>query len=460
MHSIILCGGSGTRLWPLSRQNFPKQFLNLYGDSSLLQYTFLRMRKIMPEENIFFITNEAIFYNVLNQIREKGQGFPEKNIIVEPKSQNTFPAITYSIRYVVENSNINPNTPIVITPADSYIKDEEKYLAFLKNASESVGEHIGTIGISPNKTETGYGYIRKGKRNNDFYHVFEFKEKPDVETAEGYLDSGEYVWNSGTYIFSPRVFENELKKHAVETYEIYRRGADHISNNFEKITATSIDYAIAEKSKNIVVFEGDFGWSDIGSFDSMAEVLEEEGYVNERHVPWNSKNVFVYSTSDKLIATIGLEDIIIVENNDSILISKKGCGAEVGKVLKSLRENGHKEVFHNIICHRPWGRYEVLLDTPTYKTKKIVVYPGARLSLQSHQHRSEHWVVVSGVAEAICDDKTTILNENESTYIPIGAKHRLSNPGMENLEIIEVQIGDYLEEDDIVRYDDEYKRRR
>lgn len=456
MYSVILCGGSGTRLWPLSRKNFPKQFLALYSDKSLLQETFLRMRKIMPAENIFFITNRDNFYNVFNQIKDVLPEFKQEQILVEPASLNTAPAAAYAVKHLAENVKIDLSAPIFFLPADHYIRDVDAYLEIIKIVAAEVSDFIGTIGIVPTKPETGFGYIRKGEKAENYFRIFEFKEKPDRETAQKYLESGEYLWNSGMYVFNIRSFARELRQHAPEIYSLLIKDFDNFLENFSALPAISIDYAISEKSDKVIVFEGDFGWSDIGSFDSLAETAKENNA--SRHIGIDSKNIFVRSATDRLIVTLGVEDLVIVENRDAILVHRRGQSEEVKKIVEYLKENQIEELDHNLLVYRPWGRYEVLIDEPAHKVKKITVYPGAKLSLQSHHHRVEHWVVVKGVAKIVNGDKEILLKENESAFINALAKHRLENPGKINLEIIEVQTGNYLKEDDIERYDDEYNR--
>lgn len=459
MYSVILCGGSGTRLWPLSRKNFPKQFLALYSDQSLLQETFLRMREIMPAENIFFVTNQENHFNVFNQIKEVEPNFPEKNILAEPASLNTAPAMALAVKYLLEKEKVSPDEPIIFLPSDHYIEKKEVYLGLVKKALANVGKHIGTIGMTPTKPETGYGYIRKGTALGGLNLVLEFKEKPSQEVAKRYLASGEYVWNAGMYLFSARTFVSELNKYAPEIYQVFSQTYDAFLTNFQKLPSASFDVAISEKSQNLVVFEGDFGWNDIGSFDSLAETMSEKNMANGRQIQIDSKNVFVHSESGRLVATLGVEDLIIVENNDSILIQKRGRSEDVKKIVEVLKEKEFKELEHNLLVHRPWGKYEVLIEKPAHKVKKITVYPGAKLSLQSHYHRAEHWIVVKGTAKIVNGEKEVVLNENESTFIPKLTRHRLENPGKINLEIIEVQTGDYLEEDDILRFDDQYNRK-
>ncbi len=459
MYSVILCGGSGTRLWPFSRKNFAKQFLSFYGNQSLLQEAYSRINEIMPKERIFFVTNQDNFFNVFNQIKELEPKFPRDHIIIEPQSQNTAPAIALAVKHLTVKEKIADDAPIIFLYSDHYISKRIAFLAKVKQILKEVGDHVGTLGITPTRPETGYGYIRKGKKLNGLYEVSEFKEKPDLATAEKYLKSGEYVWNSGMYIFNARTFERELARHAPAIYALYKKDLASFRAEFKNAPSISIDYAISEKSDQVVVLEGEFGWKDIGSFDGLAEIYEQEGIEHRpRLVSIDSKNIFAYSASDRLIATIGVEDLVIVENRDSILVQKRGRGEDVKKIVEQLKTGEHKELEHNLLVHRPWGKYEVLIDEEKHKVKKITVYPGEKLSLQSHNHRAEHWVVVKGTANVVNGGKEIVLQENQSTYIPLAAKHRLSNQGEENLEIIEVQTGDYLGEDDIIRYDDIYKR--
>lgn len=459
MYAVILCGGSGTRLWPLSRKNFPKQFLSLYSDKSLLQETYLRVRQIMPTDHIFFVTNSENLFNVVNQIRDIDEHFNQSHVLIEPASLNTAPAILYAMRHLTENVGISKDVPVVFLPADHYIGNKDAFASVLQKAGEKVGNAIGTIGIVASKPETGYGYIKKGKAFDGYAKADEFEEKPDRKTAEKYVASGKYVWNSGMYIFNAKTFFSEIKKHSPELAAAATSDMADFLETFTSLPSLSIDNALSEKSDKVVVFEGSFDWNDIGSFDSLAEIAEQNDSIETRHIEIDSKNVFVHSTSNRLVATLGVEDLIVIENNDSILIQKRGRSDDVRKVVAKLKADGAKEVDQQLIGYRPWGRYEVLLDTPTHKVKKIIVYPGAKLSLQSHFHRAEHWVVVRGTAKIVNGETETYLSESESTYVPKTHKHRLENPGKEVLEIIEVQTGTYLEEDDIVRYDDQYNRK-
>lgn len=459
MIAVILCGGSGNRLWPLSRKNFPKQFLKLYSDKSLLQETYLRIRRIIPADDIYLVTNPDNYFNVFNQIREICPEIDKRQIVVEPVSLNTAPAILLAVKYLVERIRVDENAPLIFLPADHHIGDAEKFVRIAKTAMEEVGDNIGTLGVTPTGPETGFGYIEKGEAEGNYHRVVSFKEKPDRPTADNYLASGRYVWNSGMYILSSATFRKEIARYAPHLAGHFEKSYEDFLDSFGELPVESFDTAISEKSDKVIVFEDDFGWSDIGSFDVLARIAQENGLVDKRHVFMDSENVFAHSESGRTIATLGLADVNIIESNDVVFVQKKGRSEDVKKVVAYLKDNGRKEIDHNIIVYRPWGKYEVLIDNAkNHKVKKITVFPGASLSLQSHEYRSEHWVVVKGTAEAVNGENTLTLHENESTYIPAGARHRLANSGKGDLEIIEVQTGEYLGEDDIARYEDDYGR--
>ncbi|HSA08730.1 MAG TPA: sugar phosphate nucleotidyltransferase, partial [Candidatus Moranbacteria bacterium] len=421
--------------------------------------TFLRMKEVVPETNIYFVTNGDNYYNVLNQIREIYPDFLESQVLKEPKSLNNMPALALAAKYLKDVIKIDETAPIIEVHSDHYIGNRPAYAKIAKNALSKIGDNIGTIGIVPTKPDTSFGYIKKGENLGDYYKVETFKEKPDKKTAEEFFASGEYLWNAGMYLFNIKTLADEMKNHAPEFYSLFEKDYDTFLKDFQNLPAIAIDYAIAEKSNKLITFEGDFDWSDVGSFDVLAEILGRKKDENPKHVSIDSKNVFAYSVNDGLIVTSGLEDVIVIENNDSILVQKMGESNDgVKKVVEYLKEKNYPELSDNVIGYRPWGKYEVLIDEDNHKVKKITVYPGAKLSLQSHNRRAEHWVVVKGTAEIVHGEDLLTLEENESTFIPVGTKHRLGNPGKTNLEIIEVQTGDYLEEDDIVRYEDVYQR--
>lgn len=343
MYSVILCGGSGTRLWPMSRKIFPKQFLKLYGDKSLLQETYLRIRELLPATHIFFVTNQDNAQTVLEQVRDIEKDFPEDQIIIEPAARNTAPAIALAMKYLAEKIKIDENEQVLFLPSDHYIGKKEAYLKTVEQALSIKEDCIGTIGIVPTKAETGYGYIRKGEEKfDDAFSVLEFKEKPDRVTAEKYLDSGEYLWNSGMYFFNTRTFFQELRAYAPEIASFFEDDFATVLTRYASAPAVSIDYAVSEKSKRVVVFAGDFGWSDIGSFDSLADIIGHNPAA--RHIGIDSKNVYTYSTENRLIATIGVEDLIVVETKGSILICKRGHSEDVKKVVEKLKENEEREL--------------------------------------------------------------------------------------------------------------------
>ncbi len=417
------------------------------------------MKEVVPETNIYFVTNGDNYYNVLNQIREIYPDFLESQVLKEPKSLNNMPALALAAKYLKDVIKIDETAPIIEVHSDHYIGNRPAYAKIAKNALSKIGDNIGTIGIVPTKPDTSFGYIKKGENLGDYYKVETFKEKPDKKTAEEFFASGEYLWNAGMYLFNIKTLADEMKNHAPEFYSLFEKDYDTFLKDFQNLPAIAIDYAIAEKSNKLITFEGDFDWSDVGSFDVLAEILGRKKDENPKHVSIDSKNVFAYSVNDGLIVTSGLEDVIVIENNDSILVQKMGESNDgVKKVVEYLKEKNYPELSDNVIGYRPWGKYEVLIDEDNHKVKKITVYPGAKLSLQSHNRRAEHWVVVKGTAEIVHGEDLLTLEENESTFIPVGTKHRLGNPGKTNLEIIEVQTGDYLEEDDIVRYEDVYQR--
>lgn len=425
----------------------------------MIQETFERMSGVVAKDKIYFVTGKDNVYNVLNQIREIYPDFKENQIIVEPVARDTTPAIMLAVKYLQEKIGVDVSESIIEVHSDHFIGKKEEYQKLVESSLALLGNNIGLIGITPTKPDTRLGHIEKGERERDYFRVASFKEKPDLETAKKFLATGNYVWNAGMYMFNIQTFVSELEICDAEMFKLYQQKYDDFVENFEKMPKIAIDYVLAERSKKVVMFEGDFDWSDIGSFDELAEVAERGFAATNKHLEFDSKNVYTNSISGRLIVTVGVDDINVVENNDVILIQKKGRSSEMKNVVEYLKENNYKEIDHNIEVQRPWGKYEVLIDEKNHKVKKITVLPGSTLSLQSHKHRSEHWVVVKGTAQVINGEDSLVLHENQSTYIPANAKHRLSNPEKVKLEIIEVQTGDYLEEDDIMRYEDTYGRK-
>ncbi len=461
MKIIILAGGGGTRLFPLSRACYPKQFLKIAGEKSLLQQTVERFLIIAKQEDIVIVTNKDYIFHVQEDLHEIGA---EKiNVITEPTGKNTAPAIALAISYCKDCLNCDDDEILFVSPADHLIKPAGKFAELVQQAEQVCKEKndIITIGVKPTKPETGYGYIQTADEiGENVFAVKSFKEKPDKVTAEKYLVEGNYYWNAGMFMFSIARMETELEQYIPEIVKISQQGYEICVNKFNEMPDISIDYAVAEKSTHMAVMpmQGIY-WNDIGSFDSIAEVLADKNGngIYGDVIADGCCNTTILG-SDRLISGIGLKNLIVVDTPDSLLITEKGKSQEVKKVVEKLKKEHRKEAIENRTMYRPWGSYTILAEGEGYKVKRITIKPGAKLSLQMHYHRSEHWTVISGTGKLTLDDKVVIFKENESTYIPIAVKHRLENPGQIPLSIIEVQNGRYLGEDDIVRFDDEYGR--
>ena len=455
MFGVILAGGSGSRLWPLSRELYPKQLLNLCAEKSLLQSTFEMLNKFIPASEIISVTNSKHQANVKMQL---GDLCESPVILAEPLSKNTAPAIAICVKYILETSD-NDET-ILVVPSDLLIKENEKFKQTVISAQKYVDEgKIVTFGIKPTYPETGFGYIHSVDNK-----VTKFTEKPDNETVLTYLKDENYYWNSGIFMFKVSTIMKELETHCPDIMNILQNikcSDNKISfTEFDKMPNISIDYALMEKSDNIAMVELQSDWKDLGSWKSIYEVSpkDENNNVFVGHVlDKDSKNSFVYSSS-KLVATIGLEDTIVIETEDAILACKKDKTQEVKQIYETLKQqhDGTQKVHKTV--YRPWGFYTVIAEGKGFQTKIIHVNVGQKLSVQSHNHRSEHWVVLSGMAKVVLEGKDHILSPGHSVYIPIKAIHSLQNPFEEDLEIIEVQKGDILSEDDIIRYEDMYGR--
>jgi len=468
MKAIILAGGSGTRLWPLSRRNYPKQFLKLNGDKSLLQQTFERLLKVVSIDDIIIMTNGNYKFHVLSDLNSLTLPVPfsASNIILEPASRNTAPAIALGIRYCIEKLGCGEDEVVFISPSDHIIRPDEKFAEYLK-VSEDIARkgYIVTFGIKPDRPETGYGYIKARSQETDagsrkFFEVEKFVEKPDVETAQRYVEEGNYFWNSGMFAFSIGTMIKELKSHAPDVCSRIDAEYEDMMSDFKQMPDISIDYAVMEKSDRVVTMPLDLYWNDIGSWDSLYDVLKKDADGNAHEgdiLTIDTKNTLIIGNK-RHISTIGLEDCIIIETDDAILISKRGEAQKVKDVVTSLKKAGRVETDEHITTFRPWGNYTVLEEGPRYKIKRIVVNPDEKLSLQMHYHRSEHWVVVNGTAKVTVGEKEIFIHENESVYVPKSTMHRLENPGKVLLEIIEVQNGEYVGEDDIIRCEDIYGR--
>jgi mannose-1-phosphate guanylyltransferase len=473
MINIILCGGSGTRLWPISRTLMPKQFVKLFSNKSLFQLTVKRNSKICTSQ--YIVSNTEQYFLALDQLEELSK--TSNKYLLEPIGRNTAPAIALACL------SLPKDEIVLVTPSDHLIKDEDEYEKVLLLAKEQANKNnLVTFGITPTFAETGYGYIESENKYDgkhlthalasevSTFSVRAFHEKPTLKTAEKYLKAGNYYWNSGMFMFKAGVFLEELKKYSPKIYENSLIAFENASNedslirvkhdDMANIPEDSIDYTVMEKSTKVKVIPSDIQWSDVGSFDSLYEELPKDingNTENKNHISIDSHNNLVYG-DDRKIATIDIEDSIIIDTGDAILVSKKGSSQKVKKIVEELKSS--KSELHNIHLtgHRPWGTYTILEDSTGYKIKKIEVKPGKRLSLQKHFHRNEHWIVVSGCATVTVEDNKFILNPNESTYIKAGELHRLENQGRLPLIIIEAQVGEYTGEDDIVRVDDDFKR--
>ena len=465
MQLVVMAGGTGSRLWPISRSNFPKQFINLVTEHSMLQDTLLRVDGLKTDAP-YIICNESTRFLVADELQNIN--VMESNIILEPVGRNTAPAIALA----AFNAIAKGQDPILLVlAADHVIKDKDEFIRVVSSAESAANQgKLVTFGIVPNAPETGYGYIKTGQQQADYFNIDAFVEKPDLNTATSYLASGDYLWNSGMFMFKASTYLNELKLNSPDIYascEIALQQATtdldfiRISKElFEQCPDDSIDYAVMEKTDNAVVIPLDAQWSDVGSWTSLSAISDKDEYNNVHQgdvISVDTQNTYVYSP-DRLTATIGLEDLIIIDSKDALLVAHKNNSQDVKKVVKQLEQENRSEYSTHREVHRPWGKYDSIDNGERYQVKRITVKPGAKLSVQMHHHRAEHWIVVSGTAKVTNGDNTFILSENESTYIPIGVVHALENPGKLPLELIEVQSGAYLGEDDIVRFEDNYGR--
>lgn len=458
MKVIILAGGSGTRLWPLSRNRFPKQFIKLQGDKpSLFQETFERSLLLSDLDDIYVVSNEKYKFLVMGAVEELGYEYNEANILVEPEAKNTLPAIYAGVHEISKKEN----DFVVVFPSDHMILKGQEFANIIKDSEALTEDSIITFGIKPDGPNTGYGYIAPGTEKLNGYKVKEFKEKPEYEVAVTYVEEG-YFWNSGIFMFNTEFFINEVKLYAENIYNAFET-SNNINEAFSKIDEKiSIDYGILEKSLNVAVAPVDIGWNDLGSFDAFYDVFDKDennNIVDPHNIVIDSNNNYIYSEKDKLVSTVGINDLIIVDNRDALLICKKDQSQKVKEVVETLKSRNDNRTEYHVQDYRPWGHYKVLEEEKgSFKIKRIKVSQGKKLSYQMHHHRSEHWIVVKGMAKVTIDDVERLVPAGESIFIKPGEKHRLENPGKIPLEIIEVQMGDYLEEDDIIRFNDEYGR--
>lgn len=462
MKIIILAGGSGTRLWPYSRSCFPKQFLHFGDERSLLQKTIERFVGHYPLSDILIVTNQAYYHLVKAQAKEIAPEL-EKQILVEPMPRNTAPAIALAVSYLQEEGKLLDQDCFLVCSSDHLISPVEKFLDAVKRAEAVAqqGKHV-IFGVRPSKPEIGYGYIQCANALSEgVFAVNQFVEKPPLESAQRYLLEGNYLWNSGIFLFQTQVFLDEMRAYCSSIDEKMQDGFPSCLSTFAEMPDISIDYALMEHSKNAAVIPLELIWSDVGSWDSVYDVLEKDANQNVK-----IGNIFDIDTQNclimgdkRLISTVGVRDLLVIETADAIFIGKKGESQRVKHLVEELKKRNAKEPFENLTSHRPWGRFTVLEEGLRYKIKRIVVDPCQRLSLQMHYHRSEHWVVVKGTAKVTIGDQEQLVHENESIFVPKSQKHRLENPGKVPLELIEVQVGEYVGEDDIVRFEDIYGRK-
>ena len=473
MTNIILCGGSGTRLWPISRTLMPKQFVKLFNERSLFQLTLERNSHFCDKRLI--VSNTEQYFLALDQFQEESvklgtDGFSlalfgaeasdsdSSKFLLEPIGRNTAPAIALACMALDENEIV------LVTPSDHLIKDEKAYAEALKKAQLLAEQNsLVTFGITPLSPEIGFGYIEA-----DGLNVKAFHEKPNLQRAKEYLDAGNYYWNSGMFCFKAGVFLEELKTHAPTIYEaslVAYNNAHHETpirikeQDMANIPEDSIDYAVMERSTKVKVIPSDIDWSDLGSFDALHEELPKDkngNTLNDKHISVDSRNNFIYG-KDRYIATVDVEDLIVVDTGDALLVSKKGSSQKVKSVVNEIKKTTQLHNVH-LTAHRPWGTYTVLEDREHYKIKTIVVKPNHRLSLQKHFHRNEHWIVVSGTATVTVGENKYLVRPNESTYIKMGEVHRLENEGKIPVVLIEAQVGEYTGEDDIIRIEDDFQR--
>lgn len=469
---VILSGGSGTRLWPLSRNSYPKQFINLVSEQSLFQDTIDRARAVTSAP-ILAVCNEKHRFLVAEQLRQSGEA--HTRILLEPMGKNTAPAVALAALQARKNTE-GDGPMLLVLPSDHLVKDLESFRQVVEAGAAHAEEgDLVTFGIVPEKPETGYGYIRARTNGEAYaldkvYSVEEFVEKPDLETATKYVDSKEYLWNSGMFLFradrylqelerlSPDIYQQCLQawEAGVEDMDFFRPDADL----FDACPSDSIDYAVMESTNDAVVVPLDAGWNDVGAWSSLWAVKEKnaEGNVTTGDVVTQDSTDCLIHAESRLVATVGLEHMIVVETPDAVLVAHKDKVQDVKNIVDSLKGSARSEAIEHRQVYRPWGNYDSIDMGERFQVKRITVNPGETLSLQKHYHRAEHWIIVSGTAEITRDDEVFVISENQSTYIPLGAVHRLSNPGSIPLEMIEVQSGSYLGEDDIVRLSDNYGR--
>ncbi|HEE0104253.1 mannose-1-phosphate guanylyltransferase/mannose-6-phosphate isomerase [Citrobacter freundii] len=466
---VIMAGGTGSRLWPMSREQYPKQFLRLYGQRSMLQETVLRLDDVDAREPVVICNQEHRFL-VAEQLRQINK--LSHNIILEPVGRNTAPAIALAALSAIENGD---DPILLVLAADHIINNKQAFHQAIKSALKfALQGRLVTFGIVPTGAETGYGYIHRGQEEtlgeNIAYQVSRFVEKPNKETAESYIASGEYYWNSGMFMFRAKKYLEELEKFRPDILESCKAAISGCkdSDEFIKIDRDlfiacpdeSVDYAVMEKTTDAVVVGLDADWSDVGSWSALWDVSakDKKGNVLTGDTFLHNANNCYINTDEKLVAAIGVDNLVIINTKDAVLVVDKDQVQDVKKVVEYLKANHRSEYKRHREIYRPWGRCDVVVQTERFNVNRITVKPGAAFSMQMHHHRTEHWVVLSGTGEVTIKDQKFLLTENQSTFIPIGAQHRLENPGKIPLELLEIQSGSYLGDDDIIRIKDQYGR--
>jgi mannose-1-phosphate guanylyltransferase/mannose-6-phosphate isomerase len=466
---VVLLGGSGTRLWPVSRKNHPKQFLKLTGDQTLLQATLTRLNGLEELDLPIVVCNEEHRFTTAEQLHEINGEEALGDILLEPVGKNTAPAVALAAIHALQKHD---DALLLVLPADHVVRDRDVFQQAVRKAvAAAKDDHMVTFGVVPTKPETGYGYVRRGDSIGDsLYRVSQFVEKPDMEKAKAYVDSGEYYWNSGMFLFKASLYLDELGELNPKMVDACQLALDQSQHDLDFIRlgkeaflscpSDSIDYAVMEKTSKAAMVPLDAGWNDIGSWDALWEIesKDADGNVLRGDVLAHDSKECMVRAEDKLVTLVGVENLVVIETKDAVLVASKDSVQDVKTIVDKLRDEHRSEAELHREVYRPWGKYDGIDVGGRFQVKRITVKPGESTSLQLHYHRAEHWIIVSGIAEITCNDETFLCAENQSAYIPQGSKHRISNPGKLPMEMIEVQTGSYLGEDDIVRFDDHYGR--
>lgn len=460
LHVLVLAGGSGTRLWPYSREDLPKQFLNLEGESTLLQETLLRLGRVAPAESLSVIVGSRWSALVRHQAKLVLGGL-EPRLVEEPCARNTAPAIALGLA-ALRDSGAGEDDLVLGCPSDHVIRDEAAFGRAVEQASVAASEgYLTVFGIVPDRPDTGFGYVKVQADGTDGWAPVErFVEKPDLQTAERYLAEGNYLWNGGMFLFRMGDMLDELRRQVPQISAAVEKGYETMKEEFVDLRSISIDYAVMEGASKVAAVPLDAGWSDLGSWDAVYETADcdDSGNAVRGDVLLKDARNNLVMADGRLVVGIGVEDLLVVDTPDALFLAPRGSSQRVREAVAALRELGRKEAVEPTSSVRPWGTYRVLFEGPRFKIKHIMVEPGKRLSLQYHFHRSEHWVVVSGTALVTVGDEEKYIHEGESIYVAKNDHHRLENPGKIPLEIVEIQNGEYLGEDDIVRLQDDFRR--